>query len=109
MLFSSSKSPFSAAAAPEHIGLGCQRRERRQRWMKRIARIGGYLGSLALLAWMLQGGIEMFLENFVWNNRSLSLQRFQVRSQGGDSPAQVDSMDRLEGGGQSIGFSPCRD
>ncbi len=82
MLFSSSKSPFSAAAAPEHIGLGCQRRERRQRWMKRMTRTGGYLGSLALLAWMLQGGIGMFLENFVWNNRSLSLQRFQVRSQG---------------------------
>lgn len=82
MFFRSSKSPFSAPADPKDIGLGCQRRERRKRWVKRFGRIGGYLGSLALLVWMLQGGLQMFLENFVWSNRSLSLQRFQVRSQG---------------------------
>ncbi|MBT5927413.1 MAG: FtsQ-type POTRA domain-containing protein [Verrucomicrobia bacterium] len=82
MFFKSSKSPFRPPTNPEDIGLGCQRRERRHRWVKRLSRIGGYLGTLVLLVWMLQGGIQMFLENFVWNNRSLSLQRFQVRSQG---------------------------
>lgn len=81
MLFKS-KSPFTATTEPEDIGLGCQRRERRQRWIKRIVRVGGNLGSLALLVWLLQGGIQMFLENYVWSNRSLSLKRFQVRSQG---------------------------
>ncbi len=82
MLFKSSKSPFSAPADSEDLGLGCQRRERRRRWLKRISRVGGYLGTMALLVWLLQGGIQMFLENYVWSNRSLSLQRFQVRSQG---------------------------
>ena len=82
MFFNSSKSPFRPPTDPEDLGLGCQRRERRRHWVKRLSRFGGYLGALVLLAWMLQGGIQMFLENFVWSNQSLSLQRFQVRSQG---------------------------
>ncbi|MDG1892907.1 MAG: FtsQ-type POTRA domain-containing protein [Verrucomicrobiota bacterium] len=76
------QSPFNPGQNPEDIGLGCQRRERRRRTIGQCIRFVGYTGSLLLSIWMLQGGIQLFLENYVWTNQSLALKRFQVRSQG---------------------------
>jgi len=81
-MLASTPSPFKVSGDSQAIGLGVERRQRRRAFLRRTLRWTTSLLSIGLVWWMFQGGLQWFLQTFVWSNQALALKRFQVKSHG---------------------------